>query len=389
MTRTVRMALVGGVVIFTAVFGNAVRTALTSQAFALSPVASQAGADRTRAARLEGGQNIFRFDTFDNEQLWTNELRMHEALLSVNPMTALAVGLKVDVEALPTALVDALQAGQVDLTDPAVTIELFRLNAVVGVVGNVDNVGRLTSVGITCALCHSTVDNSFTTGIGRRLDGWPNRDLNVGAILGLSPVLEDPGWGPGKYDPRHQVFDGKNIITRHTDTLPVLIPAAFGLQGVRIRDLYGDGPICTGIATSGFRRWAARATSATLASDLPSRSSRIVSPRNCRHCSSISSVCQLRFRRAGASMRLQRVAANVCSTAKLTARDVTSLRHIPTCRAVPTRPFRFFMIPPKLAPKRFTPLAVPLANTERHLCAVSGSILRISTTAALPICSPS
>ena len=243
MTRTVRMALVGGVVIFTAVFGNAVRTALTSQAFALSPVASQPGVDSTRAARLEGGQNIFRFDTFDNEQLWTNELRMHEALPSVDPTTALAVGLKVDVEALPAALVADLQAGQVDLTDPAVTIELLRLNAVVGVVGNVNNAGQLTSVGITCALCHSTVDNSFTTGIGRRLDGWPNRDLNVGAILGLSPVLEDPGWGPGKYDPRHQVFDGKNIITRHTDTLPVLIPAAFGLQGVGFETYTGDGPI--------------------------------------------------------------------------------------------------------------------------------------------------
>jgi hypothetical protein len=189
------------------------------------------------------GQQIFRFDTFDDEQLWTNELRMHEALRSVDPATALAVGLKVDSEALPPELIAALQAGQVDLTDPAVTIELLRLNAVVGVIGKVDNQDRLNSVGITCALCHSTVDNSFTTGIGKRLDGWPNRDLNVGAILGLSPLLDDPGWGPGMYDPRHQVFDGTNIVTRHEDDLPVLIPPAFGLQGVGFETYTGDGPI--------------------------------------------------------------------------------------------------------------------------------------------------
>ena len=152
------------------------------------------------------GQQTFRYDTFDDEQLWTNVLRMHEALRTVDPATALAVGLKVDVEALPPELIAALRADDVDLTDPAVTIELLRLNAVVGVMGKVDDRGQLTSVGITCALCHSTVDNSFTTGIGKRLDGWPNRDLNVGAILGLSPLLDDPGWGPGRYDPRHQVL---------------------------------------------------------------------------------------------------------------------------------------------------------------------------------------
>jgi hypothetical protein len=131
------------------------------------------------------GQQVFRFDTFGDEQLWTDTLQMHQAIASVSPLTALSVGLKVDVEALPAALIAALQAGQVDLNDPAVTIELLRLNAVVGVMGKVDDLGQLTRVGTTCALCHSTVDNSFTIGIGKRLDGWPNRDLNVGAILGL------------------------------------------------------------------------------------------------------------------------------------------------------------------------------------------------------------
>jgi hypothetical protein len=189
------------------------------------------------------GQQTFRYDTFEDEQLWTNVLRMHEALRSVSPATALAVGLKVDAEALPPALIAALRAGQVDLTNPAVTTELLRLNAVVGVMGKVDDLGQLTSVGITCALCHSTVDNSFTAGIGKRLDGWPNRDLNVGAILGLSPLLDDPGWGPGRYDPRHQAFDGHNVVTRHEDMVPVLIPPAYGLKGVGFETYTGDGTI--------------------------------------------------------------------------------------------------------------------------------------------------
>jgi hypothetical protein len=132
------------------------------------------------------GQAIFRYDTFGDEQFWTDVLRMHEVIATVDPATALAVGLKVDVEALPRTIIAALRAGQVDLTDPAVTIELLRLNAVVGVRGKVDDTGHLTSIGITCALCHSSVDNSFTTGIGRRLDGWANTDLTARAT---SPIL--------------------------------------------------------------------------------------------------------------------------------------------------------------------------------------------------------
>ena len=107
------------------------------------------------------GRQIFRFDTFGDEQLWTSVLRMHEVIATVSPETALAKGLKVDVDALPADLVALLAAGQVDLSDPAVTVELIRLNAVVGVRGTVSSTAQLTSVGITCALCHSTVDNSF------------------------------------------------------------------------------------------------------------------------------------------------------------------------------------------------------------------------------------
>jgi mono/diheme cytochrome c family protein len=199
----------------------------------------------SRAQALDGGQ-IFRFDTFGDEQLWTKVLRMHEVLPSVSPEIALAVGLKVDVEALPAELIDALRAGQVDLADPAVTVALLRLNAVVGVMGQVDDRGRLTSVGITCALCHSTVDNSLAAGIGRRQDGWPNRDLDVGTIVGLSPVIPDnafSSWGPGKYDPRDHAFDGKNIIPLNSPTLPVVIPPAWGLQLVEFETNTADGSV--------------------------------------------------------------------------------------------------------------------------------------------------
>src|SRR6266498_3428570 len=236
MTHSIRIVLAGAALVFATAFTITVRTA---------PRAAHV----TRPATHSSGQDIFRFDTFDDEQLWTNVLRMHEAIPAVSPKTALAVGLKVDVDALPPALIAALQAGQVNLDDPAATVELLRLNAVVGAMGKVNDQGQLTSFGITCALCHSTVDNSFAAGIGQRLDGWPNRDLNVGAILGLSPAFdaalkaEFSTWGPGKYDPRHHAFDGTNIIPLNSPTLPVLIPPAYGLQGVGFETYTGDGPI--------------------------------------------------------------------------------------------------------------------------------------------------
>jgi hypothetical protein len=210
-----------------------------------SSVSSREDGDRTRRS----GREIFRFDTFGDEQLWTRVLRMHEAIATVSPKTALTVGLKVDVEALPAAVIAALEAGQVDLTDPAVTIELLRLNAVVGVKGTVNRRRQLTSVGVTCALCHSTVDDSFAPGIGKRLDGWANVDLDVGAIVALSPALDEATkaefstWGPGKYDPRHHAFDGKKIIPLNSPSLPIVIPPIYGLKGVGFETFTGDGPI--------------------------------------------------------------------------------------------------------------------------------------------------
>jgi mono/diheme cytochrome c family protein len=205
--------------------------------------------DRDDEARNRQGQAVFRFDTFGDEQLWTNVLRMHEVIPTVSPATALAVGLKVDVDALPPAVISALRAGAVDLTDPAVTVALLRLNAVVGVKGTVNDAGQLTTVGITCALCHSSVDDSFAPGIGRRLDGWANRDLNVGAIVSLSPALDEAtkaefrSWGPGKYDPRHHAFDGTNIVPLNSPSLPILIPPIYGLKGVGFETYTADGPI--------------------------------------------------------------------------------------------------------------------------------------------------
>ena len=216
--------------------------AVTAQQFA-----GQSGNDDERRHRK--GQAIFRFDTFGDEQLWTDVLRMHEVIATVDPATALAVGLKVDVEALPRTIIAALRAGQVDLTDSAVTIELLRLNAVVGVRGKVDDMGHLTSIGITCALCHSSVDNSLTIGIGRRLDGWANTDLNVGAIVALSPALDEGtkaefnAWGPGKYDPRHHAFDGTNLLSLNSPSLPIVIPPIYGLKGVGFETFTADGPI--------------------------------------------------------------------------------------------------------------------------------------------------
>ena len=203
------------------------------------------------SAKAFDGKQIFRFDTFGDEQLWTDVLRMHEVIATVPPTTALGLGLKVDVEALPQEILAALQAGQVDLTDPAVTIELLRLNAVVGVRGTVSETGQLTSVGITCALCHSTVDDSFAEGIGLRLDGWANVDLDVGKIVALSPFFamdEETkeafnAWGPGKYDPRHHAFDGTNLLSLNKTSVPVVIPPIYGLKGVDFETFSADGPI--------------------------------------------------------------------------------------------------------------------------------------------------
>src|SRR5438067_213240 len=215
---------------------------------------------------LKNGRNIFRFDTFGDQAFWGDTLKLHQSLEGadhggigpgVSPSTALAVGLKVDVDALPQSLKKNLAAGQVDLNDPANTLALLKLNAVLGVTGFFDPQQRLTSLGIQCALCHSTVDNSFAPGIGHRLDGWPNRDLNVGAIVGLSPDLSSvakllgvdektvravlASWGPGKFD-AELFMDGK-AFRPDGKSGATLIPAAFGLAGVNLHTYTGWGSV--------------------------------------------------------------------------------------------------------------------------------------------------
>lgn len=203
------------------------------------------------------GREIFRFDTFGSEAFWGETLRLHEAVTQVPPATALAVGLKVDADALPRKLRRDLQRGKVDLEDPATTLALLRLDAVVGVKGSFDEQGRLSSVGTRCALCHSTVDDSLLPGVGRRLDGWANRDLDVGAIIGLAPDLSVftrllgvdeatvrsvlQSWGPGKFD-ASLLLDGKAFAPSGRSGA-VLVPPAFGLAGVNLHTWTGWGSV--------------------------------------------------------------------------------------------------------------------------------------------------
>jgi hypothetical protein len=210
-----------------------------------APMAATGGAEPT-GPRV--GQNIFRYDTFGDEQLWTGVLRLNESLAAVSPNAALAAGLKVDVDALPPVIVNGLREGTVDLDSPAVTLELLQRDAVVGVRASVDG-AAVTKVGVTCALCHSTVDDALTPGVGHRRDGWANVDLNVGEIVALSPILDDNtkavfrSWGPGKYDPRHHAFDGTSIISLNSPSIPVVLPPIYGLKHVGFETYTADGPI--------------------------------------------------------------------------------------------------------------------------------------------------
>src|SRR5262245_30986561 len=215
---------------------------------------------------LDQGQQTFRFDTFGDEAFWGDTIKLHQAIEGaalggvgpgVSPKTALAVGLKVDVDALPGSLQSDLKHGRVNLDDPATTVALLKLNAVVGVTGFFASDGKLQSVGIQCAFCHSTVDDSFAPGIGHRLDGWANRDLNVGAIVNLSPDLSAVdallgvpdettrkvlmSWGPGKFD-AELFMDGK-AFRPDRGPAATLIPPAFGLAGVNLHTWTGWGSV--------------------------------------------------------------------------------------------------------------------------------------------------
>lgn len=218
------------------------------------------------SAQIDDGRQTFRFDTFGDEAFWGDTLHLHLAIAGaanggvgggVSPRTALAVGLKVDVDALPGSVRSALANGQVNLDDPATTLALLQLNAVVGLTGVFDAGGTFRSMGIQCALCHSTVDDSFAPGIGHRLDGWANRDLDVGTIVSLAPDLSAVAsllgvdqatvravitqWGPGRFD-AELFMDGK-ALGPDGKPHPTLIPPAFGLGGVNLHTWTGWGGI--------------------------------------------------------------------------------------------------------------------------------------------------
>jgi cytochrome c5 len=233
---------------------------------AASATGNEAEINKYAQHLLTEGRKIFRNDTFGSEAFWGDVLGLHKAIAGeknggvgagVSPKMALSVGLKVDVEALPDALKKQLAAGKVNLEDPASTIALLKANAVVGVTAFANADGSVRSMGIQCAFCHSTVDDSFAPGIGKRLDGWANRDLNVGAIVALAPNLKPiadmlgvdvatvkkvlGSWGPGRYDAEldkdGKAFrpDGKQAGT--------LIPPAFGLAGINLSTWTGFGSV--------------------------------------------------------------------------------------------------------------------------------------------------
>jgi hypothetical protein len=261
-------AALGWAVIATAAPSTKHRAVRSTEKTTAATAAKGFDAEIARHAQrmMAEGKKIFRYDTFGSEHFWGDALQLHKAIAGaknggvgpgVSPKTALAVGLKVDADALPAALKKQIAAGKVNLDDPATTLALLKLNAVVGVTAFTNKDGSVRSMGIQCAFCHSTVDNSFAPGIGKRLDGWPNRDLNVGAIVSLAPNLKPftdllgadvatvkkvlASWGPGCYDAEldkdGKAFgpDGKRACT--------LIPPAFGLAGVNLHTWSGYGSV--------------------------------------------------------------------------------------------------------------------------------------------------
>jgi len=224
------------------------------------------GVERHVLDQVREGRETFRYSTFGDEAFWGDGLGLHLAIAGaanggvgagVSPAAALAAGLKVDLAALPRSLQRDIARGKVDLENPAVTLALLKLDAVVGVTGIFDERGRITSMGIQCALCHSTVDDSLTSGIGYRRDGWANRDLNIGAIVALAPRLEPVAtllgtdvatvkkvlnsWGPGRFD-ASLFIDGK-AFRPDGKSGSVLIPPAFGLAGVNLHTWTGWGGV--------------------------------------------------------------------------------------------------------------------------------------------------
>jgi hypothetical protein len=252
----------GALLLVGAVIANGMVSAVSGTTAEAPDVAAAKASDRL----FRQGRRIFRFDTFGDQVFWGDALQLHRAIAGaknggvgpgVSPKTALALGLKVDATAIPKATAAAIKAGKVDLDDPATTLALLRLDAVVGLKGFFAPNGSLRSLGTTCALCHSTVDDSFAPGIGRRLDGWPNRDLNVGEIVAAAPTVKPyadllgvdeatvrrvlRSWGPGFYNAELDK-DGK-VVQPNGKPAGTVLPPAFGLVGVNLSTFTGFGTV--------------------------------------------------------------------------------------------------------------------------------------------------
>jgi hypothetical protein len=246
MTSYLKPALAIGILLGACGDDDGNGTSITADAMTPPPKEETDPTVAAATRMIEEGRETFRYDTFGDEAFWGDTLRLHETVRTLSPNAALDLGLKVDAAALPEELVARISAGEVDLDDPANTLALLELDAVVGVKGFFGEDGTLTSMGIQCALCHSTVDDSFAPGIGQRLDGWPNRDLNVGAIIAAAPDLSAltailgvddntvravlMSWGPGKFD-ASLLLDGK-AVRPDGEPAATLLPPAYGLAGV-------------------------------------------------------------------------------------------------------------------------------------------------------------
>jgi cytochrome c peroxidase len=269
MLRSSRLRKVlrtGGLMGVCALAGGALFNLSSASSTTQRAPAREPSATRTALALVKQGRQVFRFDDFGDDAFWSGALQLDKAIEGsanggvgpgISPKTALSLGLKVDSNALPKAVLKALKAGKVNLNSPATTLTLIKLNAVVGVKGHFSSSGRMTSIGLTCAVCHSTVNDSVAPGVGGRLDGWPNRDLNVGAIVSAAPNLKPvtdllgvdvatvakvvKAWGPGKFD-AELFLDGKGFQPDGRSAA-TLIPPAYGLAGVNLHTYTGWGSI--------------------------------------------------------------------------------------------------------------------------------------------------
>ena len=371
------------------------RLALVAAAICCAAAVPMFSAQSAPNSILAQGQQIFRHDTFGDEQLWTDTLQLHTAIAKVTPNAALDAGLQVDVEALPAALVAMLRAGLVNLDDPAVTLELLRLDAVVGVKGRVSAGGALQSIGLTCAFCHSVVDDSLAPGIGRRLDGWPNRKLNVGAIVALSPVLTNAqrsvfkSWGP------RQVRPAPPGLRRHAARLAQQLHAAGGHPARlrpaprRLRDLHRRR---TDLVLEQLRGGVADGRARQLQRSADRADDRADARPGHAQAGGAARVSTEPPGARAAARQLQTLpppgAGKRCSTATRGAPLATGHPCSPTCSRARRWRRRGCMRRPRRGWNRCTRRAARPADIAPRRCGASGSIRRTSTTAARPTSPP-